>query len=108
MALVLRLSNHELFTLQTSWIKKSPPSLIKLSKYKDTKFSYAFSRVYFKKCCAKLGESNLQAFEHFISQTISDNQQHGNLELVLKVLQVLGLFGSEYAASKFSIGEFKR
>jgi len=94
--------------MQTNWVKKSPPSLIKLSKYKDTKFNYAFSRIYFKKCVAKIGESNLQSFEHFITQTISDNAQYSNLELVLKGLQVLGLFSNEHVVSKLSIGEFKR
>ncbi len=107
-ALVLRLSNYELFTLQCSWIKKSPPSLIKLENYKDKKFSYAFSPIYFKKCLHKLDEKALHDFEKYIAEIISKKIFYNNFELILTCLKVLGIVGPDISASKFSIGQIIR
>ena len=75
-----------------------------LEKYKDKKFNYAFSRIYFKKCTAKVDEQLLQGFERFITDTISKNVPHNNFELVLKCLQVLGIVSSTVSTSKLEIG----
>ena len=107
-SLILRLSNFELFTLQCNWTKKSPAVLLKLDKYKEKRFAYAFSRVYYKRNTTKVEPEAIKEFEKFISDSLQRKMVFNNLELAFESLKILKLIAPSVSFHKLKIGEVIR